>query len=199
MEKVKSWFIKRDYREGVLLYQEYGTNDFLKNLFEQRSDYTERKLLEELRKISDVKEEVSVVEDKVEPIKPNPNIFLIKKLKQQLQQIYRSIDNNRYQLARAKKDRVRKEYAFQILHLQRKKSEIFEQLDYYEEYGTLPEPAKEKVCKTDEIQRLYVQIWKTKKRLEQSADKLRNRAKTENLLAEKQARLLELRKERGDS
>lgn len=203
MKAVKKWLVKRDYDEGVALYLKHGTSDFLKKLFQsQKNDYTERKLHEELLKL--VPNFVEEVIDEALPVEPTPieskpkqNQFIITKLQHELKQIYRSIDNNRYQLLRATSNRTRKEYAFQILFLHRKKMSIYEQLDYYHENGVLPPAPKERPCKTDKIQRLYVQIWKAKKRLEKTPEKIRNRAKTENLLAEKEAQLERLKLERS--
>src|SRR5690606_9534500 len=208
MESVKKWLVKRDYDEGVALYLKHGASDFLKKLFQsQRNDFTEKKLCEELRKLAPVsnpKRSESDIEPAVTTVKPAPeepnpkqNQFVITKLQHELKQIYRSIDNNRYQLLRATSNRTRKEYAFQILFLHRKKMAIYEQLDYYHENGVLPTAPKERPCKTNEIQRLYVQIWKAKKRLEKTPEKIRNRAKTENLLAEKEAQLERLKLERS--
>lgn len=200
MEVIRKWLVNRDYQEGVALYIEHGENDFLKSLFQkQQNSFTENKLREELTKLiknesADHTPDLPAVADKP---KPQANQFLITKLQHELKQIYRSIDNNRFQLSRATNNRTRKEYAFQILFLHRKKMAIYEQLDHYHEHGTLPEAPKERACKTDEIQRLYVQIWKAKKRLEKTPDKIRNRAKTENMLAEREARLARLKMERS--
>src|SRR5690606_12204023 len=208
MESVKKWLVKRGYDEGVALYLKHGASDFLKKLLQsQRNDFTEKKLYEELRKLvpvsnpkrseSDPEPAVTTVEPAPEKPKPKQNQFVITKLQHELKQIYRSIDNNRFQLLRATNNRTRKEYSFQIIFLHRKKMAVYEQLDYYHEHGTLPPSPQEQPCKTDKIQRLYVQIWKAKKRLEKTPEKSRNRAKTENLLAEKEAQLERLKLERS--
>lgn len=203
MESIKKWLVKRDYDEGVALYLKHGTSDFLKKLFQsQRNEFTKRKLHEELAKlipnyIDEIIDEPQAVEPTPEEPKPKQNQFIITKLQHELKQIYRRIDNNRFQLLRAINNRTRKEYAFQILFLHRKKLAVYEQLDYYHEHGALPPSPQEQPCKTDKIQRLYVQIWKAKKRLEKTPDKIRNRAKTENLLAEKEAQLERLKLERS--
>jgi len=200
MEAIRKWLVNRDYKEGVALYVQHGNNDFLKSLFEkQQNSFTENKLREELTKLItdepvDQPKATPAIPDKP---KPQVNQFLITKLQHELKQIYRSIDNNRFQLSRATNNRIRKEYAFQILFLHRKKMAVYEQLDHYHEHGTLPEAPKERPCKTDKIQRLYVQIWKAKKRLEKTPDKIRNRAKTENMLAEREAELERLKLERS--
>lgn len=203
MEAIREWLKNKDYQAGVELYLKHGDNDFLKKLFKsKKSGFTEHKLSEELIKLLDLKpseEEQKTnasAQAKVQS-KPAQNQFVITKLQHELKQIFRSIDNNRFQLARATTDRTRKEYAFQILFLHRKKVGIYEQLDYYHEHGTLPSVKKKQPCKTDELQRLYVQIWKAKKRLEKTPEKIRNRAKTENLLAERIAQVERIKMERS--
>lgn len=196
MEAIDKWFTNTDYWEGVSLYEKYGDNDFLKNLFSSsKSSYNESKLYEELKALIKNNSRDIVKEELV--IKTQPNIFLIKKKEHELQQIYRALDNNRYQLMRATSDKTRREYAFQILKLQQKKQTIYRELDYMQEFGTLPRKRiKQENYSTPEIQRLYVQISKAKKRLEKSPDKIRNRAKTENLLADKMNKLNLLLEER---
>lgn len=192
MKAIKEWFENKDYWHGVKLYEKHGSNEFLKNLFKgSKSPYNESKLLEELENlVTDENPEESPVHSS------QPNIFLIKKKEHELKQIYRAIDNNRHQLLRATSDKTRKEYAFQILKLQSKKQTLFKEIDYINEYGVLP-PVKVKQTNftTPEIQRLYVQISKARKRLTKASDEIRNRAKTENLLAEKINKLNSLLKE----
>lgn len=196
MEAIDKWFTNTDYWEGVALYEKYGDNDFLKNLFSSsKSSYNQSKLFDELKALT--KKSTRDIVKEVLVIKTQPNIFLIKKKEHELQQIYRALDNNRYQLMRATSDKTRREYAFQILKLQQKKQTIYRELDYMQEFGTLPTKIiKQENYSTPEIQRLYVQISKARKRLEKSPDKIRNRAKTENLLADKMNKLNLLLEER---
>lgn len=191
MEAIDKWFENQDYWLGVSLYEKYGDNNFLKNLFKSsKSNYNESKLYDELSLLQKQSEKIEPTLEEREIVKSDPNIFLIKKKEHQLKQIYRAIDNNRFQLLRATSDKTRKEYAFQILKLQQKKQTIYQEIDYLQEHGTLPTiKSKSENYTTPEIQRLYVQISKARKRLEKSPDKIRNRAKTENLLAEKMNKL----------
>lgn len=198
MVNVSDWLENPEYWKGVELYEKYGTSTFYKELFRSsKTNFNERKLYEELSKI-DVKEEKG--EQGKEPLIPklpaNEFIVIQKKLSYQLKQIYRSIDNNMFQLDKATSDKTRKEYAFQILKLQAKKNSIYRDLDYLEENGTLQLPQVKKSFVTPEIQRLHVQISKAKKRLLQDPDRIRNRAKTQNLIMEKQTRLKQLIEER---
>lgn len=193
MKEIVEWLKKPDYDEGVNLYLKYGSNSFLKGVFASGcTPYNESKLKEELQAL--IVEEVNELQ-LPELVKPNTdNIFLLRKLEYEIQQIYRAIDNNMFQLRRAKSDKTRREYAFQILKLQSRKFVKYREKDYLVEYGYMPPVKLKAVYTTPEIQRLYVQIYKAKKRLEK-AD-IRNRAKTENLLAEKESRLQELISER---
>lgn len=191
MEAINKWFENQDYWLGVSLYEKYGDNDFLKNSFKSgKSKYNESKLYDELSLLQKPSKKIEPNLEEREIVKSEPNIFLIKKKEHQLKQIYRAIDNNRFQLLRATSDKTRQEYAFQILKLQQKKQTTFQEIDYLQEHGTLPiARVKQENYTTPEIQRLYVQISKARKRLEKSPDKIRNRAKTENLLAEKMNKL----------
>ncbi|SJN51590.1 hypothetical protein FM120_31435 [Sphingobacterium faecium PCAi_F2.5] len=198
---VHEWLINKDYREGVELFSKLSDNDFLKSLFKEKSEYTITKLEVELRKFL-IDTPITVkLDEAVEPIgatnqvegKKFANQFLKTKLKHDLQQVYRHIDSNRFALGRCKSDKTRLEYALQILTLVERKRIIFEQMDYFDEHGELPTvKPKQTVFATPELQRLYVQEYKMRKRLEKPDDKLRNRAKSEQKLKEKQARIAEL-------
>lgn len=124
------------------------------------------------------------------------NQFILKKLQEELKQIYRQIDHNRFALDRAKSDNARKDYAFQILNLVDKKRDVFANIDYFHEHGCLPVTTeKSKSFTTPELQRLYVQVWKLRKRLEKPEEDLRNKAKSEQKLNEKLARIEQLKGE----
>lgn len=200
--EVHKWFENKDYWQGVALFNTLSTNQFLKDLFQSKSEYTVKKLEDELRKFSnDTPEPESEVE-----IKPSvnqveqkkfDNSHILKKLKYDLQQVYRQIDSNRFALARCKSDKTRLEYAIQILKLVERKRMIFEKIDHFEEHGELPEiVTKQTVFATPELQRLYVQVNKMEKRLQKPDDQLRNKAKSEQKLREKKARIAQLIAER---
>lgn len=198
---VHEWLINKDYREGVELFSKLSDNDFLKSLFKEKSEYTVTKLEVELRKFLTDTPITVKLDEPTDPIKVTnqveekkfANQFLKTKLKHDLQQVYRHIDSNRFALSRCKSDKTRLEYALQILTLVERKRIIFEQMDYFDEHGELPTvKPKQTVFATSELQRLYVQEYKMRKRLEKPDDKLRNRAKSEQKLKEKQARIAEL-------
>ncbi|MEI2274724.1 hypothetical protein OHD16_21435 [Sphingobacterium sp. ML3W] len=200
--EVHKWFENKDYWQGVELFNTLSNNQFLKDLFQSKSEYTVKKLEDELRKLSsdqpdpdpasEIKPSVNQIEQK-----KFDNSYILKKLKYDLQQVYRQIDSNRFALARCKSDKTRLEYAIQILKLVDRKRMIFEKIDYFDEHGELPAVAtKPKVFTTPELQRLYVQVNKMEKRLQKPDDQLRNKAKSEQKLREKKARIAQLVAER---
>lgn len=193
MERVRKWLEDPSYATGVRLYLEFGTNDFLKEVFRGgESEYTRRKLFEELSSM----DSSQPASDYVDSSATSPlidNSFLLMKLRKEREQVYRQIDANMFALRKARSEASRREHAFQILRLQRRKQEILDNIDHLELHGTLPAAPKKKEFVTPEIQRLYVQIWKTRKRLERTD--LRNRERTEKLLRDKLALLDQLRKE----
>ncbi len=201
MKTIAEWLEKPEYWHGVELYIKYGSSNFLKGLFKgSKTNYNKSKLFEELSKLNgNIGKQIEPIDEDEPKLPANEYLVVHKKLNHQLKQVYRSIDNNMFQLDRSKSDNARREYALQILKLQDKKNSIFRELDYLEENGSLPVTAKKKTFATPEIQRLHVQISKAKKRLLQEPDKIRNKAKTENLILEKQARLKQLIEERKGS
>ncbi|GAA0883273.1 hypothetical protein GCM10009120_18700 [Sphingobacterium siyangense subsp. cladoniae] len=200
--EVHKWFENKEYWQGVEIFNTLSTNQFLKDLFQSKSEYTVKKLEDELRKFysdrSDPEPEVEIkpTVNQVEQ-KKFDNSHIVKKLKYDLQQVYRQIDSNRFALARCKTDKTRLEYAIQILKLVERKRMIFENIDFFEEYGELPEiVTKQTVFVTPELQRLYVQVNKMEKRLQKPDDQLRNKAKSEQKLREKKERIAQLVAER---
>lgn len=198
--EVHKWFINKDYWQGVEIFNTLSTNQFLKDLFQSKSEYTVKKLEDELRKFSsDLPELEAEIKPSVNQVeqKKFDNSHILKKLKYDLQQVYRQIDSNRFALARCKSDKTRLEYAIQILKLVERKRMIFEKIDHFEEYGELPEiVTKQTVFVTPELQRLYVQVNKMEKRLQKPDDQLRNKAKSEQKLREKKERIAQLVAER---
>lgn len=195
------WLKEKDYWRGVDLFCKLSDSTFLKDLFKSgKTAYNEKKLEEELRELLTgeviVENAKAIVEESPDSIqkKKYDNQFLLKKLKHDLQSVFRQIDDNRFALDRCRTDSTRKEYAFQILALVDKKRDIYAQIDYFDEHGCLPDLAeKKKSYDTPELQRLYVQVWKLRKRLEKPSEELRNKAKTEQKLREKLVRIEELK------
>lgn len=110
-------------------------------------------------------------------------------------ELNRQISRNMALLDMTRSKSRRHETAKQILSLHRKKVQVWAEIDYYTENGSLMPVAVKPELKTDELQRLYVQINKAEKRLQQK--ELRNRKKTEKLLQEKRKRVEQIRLERS--
>lgn len=204
MKDVQEWFENKDYDEGLKLYDKYGDSSFLKELFRSgETDFTRNKLTDELINIAaEVKGKREIVnspvpepEPKPEPVKPDhKSSFAYLKLCKRRDDLNRQISRNMVLLDESRSKNRRFEAAKQIIGLDRKKREVWAEIDYFTEHGHLMPVAVKKEPKTDEIQRLYVQIWKAEKRL--GKEELRNREKTEKLLAEKRVRLAKLKAER---
>ncbi|WP_353183572.1 hypothetical protein [Parapedobacter lycopersici] len=196
MQDIHLWLENQDYATGVALYEKYGTSQFLKELFAGRpSDYTRNKLFEELTKLTaPAVRPAERTAKRPEQTTVNTNKQYLK-LCRDRDQTYRQIDRNMYQLDTCRTKPARHEIAKQILRLQRSKQRILAEIDYIDEHGQPMPAVAEKSIKTPEMQRLYVQICKAERRLQKT--ELRNRAKTEQLLAKKRARLEELRRERS--
>ncbi|MDX3913778.1 MAG: hypothetical protein QHC79_09580 [Pseudosphingobacterium sp.] len=221
MQEIQAWFKNSDYREGVDLYNKYGSNSFLKKLFASGpTEYNLTKLREELQAIcptqnpensqihvtksdnSVTKAEESVTNSQnsnnseKSDTKPSPKLFeYYTQLQKQKQQINRQIERNMSLLDTSRSKNVRFEAAKQILQLDSRKRGIWAKIDYYEEHGRFPDPVALQPVKTDELQRLYVQISKAEKRLK--SDKVKDPEKTQKLIDEKRLRLDELKRERG--
>ena len=190
-----------DYITGLKLYELHGDSAFFKTLFRNggASAYNQKKLIEKLTELcsSDVQDEPvkEVIPEVVKPVDKDKKAVedqaeYIRLLKQR-DDTYRTIERHMSILDFSKSKNVRFESCKLIDSLHRKVSEIWEKLDYYTEFGKMPDPIPEKVIKTDEMQRLYVQINKAKSRLKKPD--CRDRRKTEELLKTKQERLAELK------
>lgn len=196
MQEIKKWFETKSYAAGVALYDKHGTSDFLRRLFASGSstytqDTLETALSELLPADDESKPEPEPATTPPADMQTHP---LYLKLCRDRDQVFRQIDRNMTLLDNCRTDHARHRISLQIIKLQRRKREVFAELDYMDEHGAPMPVAPPKEHKTPEMQRLYVQINKAVKRLQQ--DELRNRDKTERLLAQKRARLEELRRER---
>lgn len=198
---VGMWMKERDYWQGVELFCTLSDSTFLKDLFRGgKNKYNEQKLYDELLKFDNQEsKQIEEIEDSPKESveeKKYQNQFLLTKLEQELKQVYRQIDSNRFALKRCKSNATRRDYAFQILNLVDKKRDIYANIDYFYDHGSLPElNTQKKSFTTPELQRLYVQVWKLRKRLEKPDEDLRNRAKSQQKLNEKLARIEQLKGE----
>lgn len=201
MQGIKEWLQSPgDFLTGVALFEAHSTNAFLIKLFRAQgpTPYNRAKLKEEMQKLVPADKEIAfryvtpAPEPAPAPAVPKPDQHRdYLNLKRQLQTVFRQLDHNIAALNIAKTKEARKDTAFQILALHRKKVRFIDELDYYDEHGCFPEKEPEKEITTPEMQRLYVQIWKAEKTL--SKPDCRNREKTEKLLAEKRRRLEQLK------
>jgi len=199
--EVRHWMVEREYWTGVELFCKLSDSSFLKDLFRSgKSKYNEQKLLQELKGFIEsdnvITQETEILDEPQESLsdKKYKNQFLLTKLQHELKQVFRQLDDNRFALERCRTDNTRKDYAFQILSLVDKKRDIYAHIDYFHENGCLPNlEQKKKSYDTPELQRLYVQVWKLRKRLEKPIEELRNKAKTEQKLRIKLARIEELK------
>lgn len=222
MEAIANWLKNKDYQEGVSLYQLHGSSDFLKKIFEAgEGDYTRQKLEEELTSLLPeyfkAVETIPTAERNITILSASPidlsappinctneevskrpssqdNIQYLKLLRRR-NDLNRQITRNMALLDASTSRARRFETAKQIKSLDRAKREVWAEIDYFDAHGCFMPVAVKPEIKTDELQRLYVQIYKAEKRLEKT--ELRNREKTEKLLAEKRKRVEEIRKERA--
>ena len=210
MVEIVKWLENKDYEAGVRLYNLHGSSALLKKIFSNgETGYSKQKLEEELEKlIPEVKQEINLEVDyskKTIPVEVEPTRFEDKdisrhdninylKLTRRRDELNRQISRNMVLLDVSTSKVRRFETAKQIKNLYRLKTEAWAEIDYFLDNGSFKPIAVKEQPKTDELQRLYVQIYKAEKRLEKT--ELRNRGKTEKLLATKRARVEEIRKER---
>lgn len=208
MQEISAWlFSSQDFGEGLKLFERYGESDFYKELFRKGgpTPFNKKKLAVLLSELAESEKPKAVEKTKIEnrttvndsnqqipksTNKPEEHKRYLQLLEQR-KILYKQLDRNMAALDFTPEGETLRITAVQVLRLYQKITQSYELTDYYEEHGCFPEPAPVKEIKTDEIQRLYVQINKAKKRLEQKD--CRNRAKTEKLLAEKMKRLEELK------
>lgn len=199
MDAIQIWLnSSRDYLAGISLYASYGTNNFLKKLFQSGPDaYNKKKLVEELQKLAGkVAQMPNFVE---ESIKPPPTASLEEHAKylsllRKRDDIVRQIDRNMGLLDISNNKQVLHETAKQILRLHQTKTEIWAQIDFFDEHGCFELPAEKKEISRDkEIQLLYQAISKANKRLKNPDSP--SRIKTEQLRNKHLKRLSELKEQ----
>ena len=196
MQAIQTWLhSSRDYLAGVSLYVTYGTNNFLKKRFQSSPDaYTKQKLAEELQKL--VGEVIQVVEEgpKHPPTNSQEEHAKYLALLRKRDEIVRQLDRNMALLDFSNNKNVLHETAKQILRLHQTKTEIWAQIDFYQEHDCfeLP-PQKQEQSRDKEIQLLYQAISKANKRLKNPDYK--NRTKTEKLRDKHLKRLSELKEQ----
>ena len=196
MEKIKQWFNSNmDYADGVALYLQFGNNAFLKQRFQVNSDsYNRKKLNEELEKLAGGKTHINPKEEAPPPQKNNLAVDSQKylALKKNRDEAVKQIERNMAVLDLSTSKKILFETAKQLLKLHQRKTELWAQINFFDQYGHFePLPAKKEIPKEKEIQLLYQSISKANKRLANPAYK--NRTKTQELREKQLARLNELK------
>lgn len=147
---IKNWLNgKRNYTIGCVLYRRYGHDEQLKQLFEKgKTDYTEKKLLEELKSLVTpaTKPSTSNVQPSTFTHEPFPDSSnkVIHSLREQWMPLYTEMNYKRHELDKflyQKTDaamRRRAKLAMEILSLEKKCMMIWKQRDHYLEFGRLP-------------------------------------------------------------
>lgn len=153
-EIIHNWLNgNKSFTIGAILYQRYGTDEQLKELFERgRSDFAEKLLLKELS---------SMIDNKAKEVKqrslssaefPESKDRTIQALRDQWMPLYTQMNYKRHQLDRflnQKTDAARHrrgKLAMEILQLEKDCMRIWAQRDHYIEFGHLPG-----IVKTDPV------------------------------------------------
>lgn len=226
MHKIQAWLKNGEYVAGVQLYEQYGNNGFLKRQFaKQHTPLYEKMLREELgaisRKLSaisnlsnptpsdlippksgELKNQVPAMS--AAPMKETPSSVLQTKYLQLLkkrERFYLEINIHMEEKHRLPEGFLLHECAKQILTKLQQVTEIYEQLEYYQQHQNFPVIVvedKPPIEPEKEIQLLRSAISKANGRLRK--ENCRNRLTTQKTLEANQARLNELlakRKENG--
>lgn len=164
---------ERSYSDGVSLYETHGKSKFLKNLFaSSEDDFNLERLYQELKKIQDAAidsgsagdkalTEESKVDQELESFKRFTTVQVpaidTSKLPHELQvlaaekgQLYRQAVALHSRLALMQSDDDRKKAAERIVHLFYRIDEIWSELDFFNEYGTI-KPKGEDLTKLSTI------------------------------------------------
>lgn len=209
MQDVAQWLKHGTYDEGVKLYEEYGSNTFLKTKFKAgESPYNAAKLRELLSELVGCEsqepgaknQEVGAVNKPADEPK-TPSADEAKKYLQLCKQRDRyylelnALMANRHALPDGED---LKQCAFAILSTHQKVQECWAQIDYYQQHGHFPvpdaPPERAAIDPKKEMQLLRQTISKAKTRLKSPT--CRDRAQTQKLLDDAQAKLAVLVRER---
>lgn len=205
MQAIADWLKTGDYIQGIQLYDQYGSNSFLKTKFKAGpNDYNVKKLREELAALCPVESRESVVESR-EPVVAPPMTFgpTPDNAKRYLQicnkrdKLYRELNMLMEQKHYLPDGEELKKCAFAILSTHQKVSECWAQIDYYQEHGRFPnddKPIAKAIEPKREMQLLRQTISKAKSRLKSPG--CRDREQTQKLLDDSIAKLAVLVAER---
>lgn len=146
---INKWLAgKRNYLYGTILYQKYGADEALKKLFQNRTNYTEAKLLECLQQL--VSDEVIAPAPIVSTaVMPDSTDKTEQALKDQWMPLYTKMNYLRHQLdihlddLSEDADIARGRLAKDILQLEKDCMAIWMQRNFYRAHGNLPGKSSE--------------------------------------------------------
>jgi len=202
MQAIANWLQNGTYDDGVRLYEQHGTNAFLKQKFKLggANAYNVTKLREELLKISGSFEvAAAVVPAPAKPVKdqsaqPKPDqakkYLQLTNKKTKLYQLLGMLMEQKHYLPDG--DELR-QCAVKILTTHQQITETWAAIDYYQEHQSFPDDEvkpKEALEPKKEMQLLRQTISKAKVRL--ASPSCRNKEQTETLLAVSRNKLAQL-------
>lgn len=207
MQSIAAWLQNGTYEEGVRLYEQHGSNSFLKQKFKAGpNDYNTPKLREELAKLAPLvpvagaESESSKITSHPAPHtdtsvpKPNPDhaykYLQLTKRKQRLYIELNMLMEQKHHLPEGEELRL---CCVSILRLHQQITEAWALIDHYQEHQSFPEDEKKEKPQLDpkkEMQLLRQTISKAKKRLESAS--CRDKVQTETLLAISRNKLAQL-------
>ncbi len=210
MQAIAEWLKTGTYDQGVQLYEQHGDNSFLKTKFKAgANDYNVAKLRECLAglcpesqeprdKNQEVVDDLPSVQLRAAPpmtLAPSPdNGRKYLQITNRRTRLYMELNVLMEQKHTLPEGEDLKQCAFAILRTYRKIKECYLLIDYYEEHGTFPVeevvPEKKPVDNKKAMQLLRQTISKAKTRLKSPT--CRDRAQTQALLADAEAKLVVL-------
>ncbi|SEM66251.1 hypothetical protein SAMN05192574_101382 [Mucilaginibacter gossypiicola] len=203
MQAIANWLQNGTYDDGVRLYEQHGSNAFLKQKFKLggANAYNVTKLREELVRLAEsvTPKAESQPLPTTEPVKkpsaqPKPEqakkYLQLTNKKQKLYQLLGMLMEQKHYLPEGEELR---QCAAKILTTHQQITETWAAIDYYQEHQCFPDDEvkpKETLEPKKEMQLLRQTISKAKARL--ASPSCRNREQTQQLLTNSQTRLAEL-------
>jgi len=210
MQEINAWLqSNQNYEAGLLLYSTYGKSRFLKDLFTSGpTPYNIEKLETELKNLAptspaiiEVETQTTHLSDAIDKIytqtfksksaEIEDQVKLLA-LKSERDNKYRQLERNMNVLDLSADKSVLHATAKQILLLHDQITDLWRQIDYFNDKGHFLFEKAKLPPKTDKIQLLHQSISRAKTRLKNV--KCRNPKQTEKLIADKITQLLELKK-----
>ena len=143
---IQTWLnSSRDYLAGVSLYVTYGTNNFLKNLFQSGpGDYNKKKLAEELQNLVRKVDKMSKLVKESPKLPPVNQQVKYLTLLRNYKEIARRIDRNMSLLDIGSDKHILHETAKQILRLNQTKAETLDKIEFFQKNGYFELPPEKK-------------------------------------------------------